>query len=191
MRPLRLLLLSAIGLTFTATAAIADDWTAVRLRGQVVELVNGTWQPVHRNDVVPDETVIRTLANGYVDFTRGTETVSLQPTTQVQIFDKGGAKPFTTVQQAFGTVAVEAEVGKRPALRGRDALSRRRGQGHQIHRDVRQDRRQRVGAARPRRGRRQSQQDAHHHNRRTERQRQRGVRRSPGSAGRVGRQRPR
>lgn len=102
-------LLAAFSLS-AASAAHADDWTAARLRGTVLELVNGAWQPVHRNDVVPDETVIRTVANGYVDFTRGAETVSMNPDTQIRILDKGGAKPFTTVEQAFGTVAVEAEV---------------------------------------------------------------------------------
>ena len=110
MRWLRPLLISLSMLLLAANAAAADDWTAVRLRGTVVQLVDGAWQPVHRNDVVPDDRVIRTLASGHVDFVRGTETVSLGPTTQIQIFDKGGAKPFTTVKQAFGTVTVEAEV---------------------------------------------------------------------------------
>src|SRR5690349_23682041 len=110
MRLLSLLLVSASALMLAATAAMADEWTAVRLRGQVLEYVGGSWQPVHRNDVVPDETIIRTLANGYVDFVRGTETVSLGPTTQVTIFDKGGAKPFTTVNEDYGTVTIDAEV---------------------------------------------------------------------------------
>jgi hypothetical protein len=102
--------LAALALITMASAATADTWTAVRLRGTVLQLVAGVWQPLHRNDVVPDETLIRTLNNGYVDFARGAETVSLGPTTQIQIFDKGGAKPFTTVQQSFGTVTVDAEV---------------------------------------------------------------------------------
>lgn len=97
-------------LTLAASGALADDWTAIRLRGQVQELVDGSWAPVHRNDIVADETVIRTLADGYVDLVRGAETVSLQPDTQLRILDKGGSKPFTTVQQSFGTVSIEAEV---------------------------------------------------------------------------------
>ena len=28
-------------------AAHAEDWNAIRLRGTVLELVNGAWQPVH------------------------------------------------------------------------------------------------------------------------------------------------
>jgi len=110
MRPLRLFMLAAFAVLAAASAAAADSWTAVRLRGVVLQLVDGAWQPVHRNDVVPDETLIRTTNNGYVDFTRGAETVSLGPTTQIQIFDKGGPKPFTTVKQAFGVVTVDAEV---------------------------------------------------------------------------------
>ena len=110
MRSPKRIFLAAMILGAGVAAAHADDWNAVRLRGTVLELVNGAWQPVHRNGVVPDETVIRTLANGYVDFTRGAETVSMSPDTQIRILDKGGAKPFTTVEQSFGTVAVEAEV---------------------------------------------------------------------------------
>jgi hypothetical protein len=110
MRPLRLLLLATLAVVTAASAANADTWTAARLRGIVLQFVDGAWQPVHRNDAVPDETVIRTMASGHVDFTRGAETVSVGPTTQIQIFDKGGVKPFTTVNEAFGTVTIDAEV---------------------------------------------------------------------------------
>lgn len=89
---------------------LADDWQADKLRGRVLQLVDGQWQPLVRGDVVSDDRVIRTLASGYVEFTRGGETVNLGPNTQIQIHDEGGVKPFTTVQQYFGVVSVEAEV---------------------------------------------------------------------------------
>ena len=110
MRIVTTILLSTLLFGTAATATRADDWTAIRLRGAVVQLVGGAWQPVHRDDVVPDETLVRTLGNGFVDFTRGAETVSMNPNTEIKIFDNGGAKPFTTVQQSFGQVSVEAEV---------------------------------------------------------------------------------
>lgn len=90
-------------------AALADDWVAVKLRGQVLQLVDGQWAELDRGDVVPDDRVIRTGANGRVDFRRDRETISLGADTQIQIHDRTGER-FTTVQQHFGTVEIEAEV---------------------------------------------------------------------------------
>lgn len=91
-------------------AAAADDWTADKLRGQVLQLVDSQWQPLARGDVVPDSRLIRTTATGHVTFTRGTETIDVGPKTQLQIFDKGGAKPFTTVKQYSGSISVVADI---------------------------------------------------------------------------------
>lgn len=99
-----------IFLAAMSTAALADDWLADKLRGPVLQWVDKQWQPLERGMVVPDSRVIRTLATGHVTFTRGGETVELGPNTQIQIFDKGGAKPFTTVKEAMGTVSIEAQV---------------------------------------------------------------------------------
>ncbi|OEO30330.1 hypothetical protein VW23_021900 [Devosia insulae DS-56] len=103
-----LLLVVAMGSTL-ASAAFADDWVAVKLRGQVLQLVAGDWAKLQRGDVVPDDRVIRTLGNGRVDLQRDAEVISLGGNTQIQIRDKTG-KRFTTVQQHFGTVEIEAEV---------------------------------------------------------------------------------
>jgi ferric-dicitrate binding protein FerR (iron transport regulator) len=91
------------------SAAWADDWTAVRLRGVVMELVNGGWERLERRDVVPDDRVIRT-GNGRVTFVRGEETIELGANTQIQIFDQPRSRPYTTVRQYFGEVSIEAEV---------------------------------------------------------------------------------
>ena len=106
----RLMLGSVVLALATTSIAAADDWTASKLRGQVVQLVNNQWVPLQRGDVVPDTRYIATKTNGHVELTRGNETVTLDPNSQIRIFDKGGARPFTTVKQDFGTVAVEAEV---------------------------------------------------------------------------------
>ncbi len=103
-----LLLVVAMGSTLTS-AAFADDWVAVKLRGQVLQLVEGDWARLQRGDLVPDDRVIRTLGNGRVDLKRDAEVISLGGNTQIQIKDKTG-KRFTTVQQHFGTVEIEAEV---------------------------------------------------------------------------------
>ena len=100
----------AVAFALISSAALADDWTADKLRGPVLQLVDGQWQKLDRGMVVPDTRVIRTLGMGYVTFTRGGETIDLGPNTQIQIYDKGGRKPFTTVQQSFGTVSIEANV---------------------------------------------------------------------------------
>jgi hypothetical protein len=100
-------------LTSLTGVARADDWTAVRLRGQVQQFVGEQWQPLRRGDVVPDSRLVRTAANGHVTFQRGNETVAMADNTQIRIFDRPGSKtgrPFTTVEQDFGTVAVEADV---------------------------------------------------------------------------------
>lgn len=102
---------SVAGALLFATAALADDWTAVQLRGQVLQLVDTQWQPLARGAVVPDSRIIRTLGFGHVTFTRGQETLDLGPNTQIQIHDRGTAtRPSTTVTQYFGSVSVEAQV---------------------------------------------------------------------------------
>ena len=94
-----------------AVPAFADDWQAVKLRGIVLQLVNNQWQPLQRGDIVPDTRVIRTTVSGHAEFTRGGETIDLEPNTQIQIFDKAHhQKPYTTIVQQFGTVSVEAQV---------------------------------------------------------------------------------
>lgn len=100
----------AAALLLLPIATLADDWTADQLRGQVLQYVDQQWQPVERGMAVPDSRVIRTTARGHVTLVRGTETIDLGPDTQIQIFDKAGRKPFTTVKQDFGSVAVEADI---------------------------------------------------------------------------------
>lgn len=103
-----LLLIVALG----AAAARADDWTATKLRGNV--LANdvhsaGQWVHLKRGDIVSDARVIRTMAGGNVVFTRAAETISMGPNTEAQIVDKTGRR-YTTVMQHFGKVAIEAQV---------------------------------------------------------------------------------
>jgi hypothetical protein len=95
---------------FTAAPVLADDWTAVKLRGTVMEFVDGQWQPLERGDVVPDARLIKTNNTARVTFARGEELIELGPSTQIQILDEGGERPFTTVRQHVGTVEIEAEV---------------------------------------------------------------------------------
>lgn len=95
---------------FAVGFAQADDWTASKLRGRVLQLIDNQWQPLDRGMVVPDTRPIRTLRSGRVTLVRGNETVDVGPDSEIQIVDRGGSKPFTTVKQQFGTVSVEAEV---------------------------------------------------------------------------------
>ena len=99
----------AFAALFSSTA-IADDWTAVKLRGVVVGLFDGEWVKLQRGAIVPDDQPIRTLASGRVTYERGEETIDLGPNTQVQIFDRAGYSKHTMVRQYFGRVSVEAEV---------------------------------------------------------------------------------
>jgi hypothetical protein len=95
----------------SATASIADDWTAMKLRGPVFQYVDNQWIKLERGTIVPDDRPIQTLGDGHVVFTRGKETIDVGPATQIRILDRGTtAKPATTVNQYFGTVSIEAQV---------------------------------------------------------------------------------
>ena len=110
MRTFVLRLMALVVLAFLSTVAFADSWDVTRVRGHVLQLVDGGWQPLQRGGSIPDGRVVHTGPNGHVALARGKETVELGPNTQIRIFDKGGARPFTTVEQHFGTVSIEAEV---------------------------------------------------------------------------------
>lgn len=101
--------LAGLMLISFATEAMAHEWMATRLRGQVLQLVDGDWLPLERGMPVPDDRVLRTLANARVTLQRGEERIELGGDTQVQIFEKTGRK-FTTVKQYFGEVGIEADV---------------------------------------------------------------------------------
>ncbi len=100
----------AMAAGLSVAPALADDWTAVKLRGTVHEFVDGEWQPLERGDVVSDARLIKTSNNARVTFARGEELIELGPSTRIQIMDEGGRRPFTTVRQYLGTVEIEAEV---------------------------------------------------------------------------------
>ena len=70
------------------SAAFADDWIVVRLRGSVYQHVDGEWVRLQRGGMVPDSRVVRTMKTGNVEFQRGNETVTIGPDTQIQIFDE-------------------------------------------------------------------------------------------------------
>ena len=107
----RLVMLVAGALLSTASTALSDDWTAMKLRGLVFQLIDKQWVKLDRGMVVPDDRVIRTMAGAQVQFRRGDETIDVGGNTQIQIHDRGTAgKPATTVRQYFGTVAIEAQV---------------------------------------------------------------------------------
>lgn len=110
------LLLSPIMFLFVvltmASSVFADDWTASKLRGLVlVNDIHGTgqWKKLSRGDVVSDDSPIRTMASGNVEFTRDAETIALGPNTDAQIFDRTG-KRYTTVVEQFGQVDIDAQV---------------------------------------------------------------------------------
>src|SRR3954468_11844690 len=95
-------LIAFMAWAFVTTSALADDWIAQQLRGPVLRLVGNQWQPLQRGMVLPDGQLVRTLGSGQVTLIRGGETLELGPNTQIQIHDKTGTKPFTTVRQYFG-----------------------------------------------------------------------------------------
>ena len=109
-----------LALTFALVAilafgrtALADDWLVVKLRGGVQQMIENAWVDLKRGDSVPDDRLVRTLADGHVDLQRGAAVVSLGVSSQAQIHDDG-ASGFTTVLQDSGSVEVEADVRNVP-----------------------------------------------------------------------------
>jgi len=96
-----------------AAPVMADDWTAVKLRGEVFAVSpqsSTQWIKLKRGDIVSDARAVRTFGSGNVEFQRGNETVAYGPNTQAAIVDRQGQRPYTTVVETMGTVAVEADV---------------------------------------------------------------------------------
>src|SRR5579863_2393666 len=103
------LALGALILASATNASFADDWQAVKLRGDVEMFHDNVWERLNRGDIVSDTRVIRTLHDGSVEFARGGETIDLAPDTQIQIFDRADVR-FTGVREYFGQVTVKANV---------------------------------------------------------------------------------
>ena len=104
----RLFAILAMALILTGPA-LAADWVVTRLRGTVQFLdATGEWQALKRGDVVPNDQMIRTLANGHAELTRSKEVVTLGANTEIRIQDDTETG-YTTVLQDFGRVEVDAE----------------------------------------------------------------------------------
>lgn len=95
--------------TLLTSVAIADDWVATKLRGGVFAFDGAGWVKVERGTVISDNRVIRTLLSGRVAFTRDGETIEMGGGTQISIRDQAGRR-FTTVDEHYGLVTIEAEV---------------------------------------------------------------------------------
>ncbi len=99
--------LALVTMVITTCAAVADDWIAVKLRGNVFAFHQGDWHRLERGSVVPDNRVIRTLRGGRVTFKRDAETIEIGGATQISIIDRAGKN--TTVDQHYGDVEIDAE----------------------------------------------------------------------------------
>ena len=106
---IRIFSLALLALTLASSGAAADDWKIVSLTGDALVFHAGQWVRLRQGDIVADDAVVRTMANGSLRFMRDRETIDLQPNTQIQIFDRTGER-FTTVREFFGTVGIEANV---------------------------------------------------------------------------------
>jgi len=91
-----------------AAPALAVEWQVDRLRGEVTQMLGGSWQKVSRGDMIDDDRLLRTASNGRVGLSRGAEAIELEGDTQIRIVD-AGPDMMTTVLQDFGTVSIEAE----------------------------------------------------------------------------------
>jgi hypothetical protein len=88
--------------------ALAADWVVLRLRGDVEIKIDDVWVALKRGDIVANEQLIRTLADGHAELQRNKEVVTLGNNTTIQIH-QDAETGFTTVLQEFGRVEVDAE----------------------------------------------------------------------------------
>ena len=91
------------------TPAHADDWRVISVQGEALVSKSGAWISLRIDDVVSDDSPIRTLSNSSVEFTRDREKISVLADTQIRIVDRAGQR-YTTVNDIFGVVAIEANV---------------------------------------------------------------------------------
>jgi hypothetical protein len=103
----RLVAVLAMALILTAPA-LAADWVVLRLRGDVEVIVEGSWVALKRGDVVANDQMVRTLANGHAELQRDLEMVTLGSNTEIRI-QHDAETGYTTVLQDFGRVEVDAE----------------------------------------------------------------------------------
>lgn len=89
--------------------AFADEWVTTKLRGTAEVLIDETWTPLKRGDLVADGRQVRTLADSRVELQHGEDLIALDPDTLVSIEDNA-EEAYTIVHQEIGTVEVEAEV---------------------------------------------------------------------------------
>ncbi len=97
----------AMALILTAPA-LATDWVVLRLRGAVQVLVESDWVALKRGDIVANEQMVRTLADGHAELQRDKEMVTLGSNTEIRI-QHDTETGYTTVLQDFGRVEVDAE----------------------------------------------------------------------------------
>lgn len=103
----RLIATLAVAL-FVAAPAFAADWVVLRLRGNVEVMVEGSWVALKRGDIVGNEQMVRTLADGHAELQRDKEVVTLGSNTEIRI-RQDAETGYTTVLQDFGRVEVDAE----------------------------------------------------------------------------------
>jgi len=89
--------------------ARADDWRVVSVQGEALVAKSGSWISLRIDDVVSDDSPVRTLSNSSVAFQRDHEKISVMADTQIRIVDRVGQR-YTTVNDIFGVVAIEANV---------------------------------------------------------------------------------
>src|SRR5690606_36678091 len=108
--PMNILRISVVGILLAAGAgaAHAGEWQAERLRGVVLMMVDGEWEPIERGEVIDDSRVIRTGANGQVTFRSGEQIVELKRNTQIQISAASG-RDHTWILHAGGQLTAHLQ----------------------------------------------------------------------------------
>lgn len=86
---------------------VADDWVAIRLRGSAEQMSHGQWIPLVRGASVLDGQKVRTGADGRVELVRGSESIQLDPGTQIELHE--GQGNTTSIEMMAGIVTADVE----------------------------------------------------------------------------------
>ncbi len=92
-----------------ASAAQADDWVAMRLRGAVFVFSGDGWVPLERGGTVASGQFLYAGGNGRAVLERDGQQITLGSSTHIMIEDRPGGGEFTTVYEQIGTVTVDVD----------------------------------------------------------------------------------
>ncbi|MBS1166591.1 MAG: hypothetical protein H6R00_2616 [Proteobacteria bacterium] len=103
--------LAVLGGCLIGSAALAADWQIATVSGKAYRLDGATWVPVAAHDRLALGEAVKTLGAATLTLARAGVTITVGPSSQLQIKERLDGK-FTDVLQTAGSAAVEVDPAK-------------------------------------------------------------------------------